>query len=99
MELVIDENLRIKSDTHGYAIQERRLTTPTKPDETGKVPPPSYVWKDVSYYGKLDQAIRGLLDYRLLRSTATTLAELAEEIAKHKREIADLFRLTEEGGH
>jgi hypothetical protein len=92
MKLTINEDLQIVNDTYGFILQERKTVTPAKPKD-GVIPNPHDVWVNVGYYGKLEHALKGVLDYRLLRSTSETLAELRSEIDDLKRELGDILTL------
>jgi len=79
MELPIDENWRIKTDTNQWIVQKRILANKDKQE---------YEWRSQSYHMTLEQAVRSLGNRLLRESPAVTF----EEAIKASAEISGIMR-------
>lgn len=80
MKIKLDENLYLESDEMQLMIKKYSGKTDKKGNETYRV---------LGYYGTTEQAIKSLINKRLLDSDSTSLKELQTEITKIWDEIKE----------
>ncbi|MBN1226072.1 MAG: hypothetical protein JXA79_03705 [Deltaproteobacteria bacterium] len=82
MRIKINEKFYLATDPMNFIIIKKEKKT----------------FKNIAYFGKLEQALNRLLDMSLMESEILTLSELKAEIQKARDEIKGLIaRLKEEG--
>ena len=77
----------LTTDACQYIISE------TKKTETGDNVGLDYD-TNFSYHATVEQALNNVMKRRLLKSDATTLLELKNEIASHRKEMQELLKVT-----
>lgn len=75
MKVQIERNLFLESDGMQYILKEYTGTT----DKNGKE-----LYNAKGYYGDVQSAMRGLLKFKIMESTATTLNGLVEDMRRLK---------------
>jgi hypothetical protein len=84
MRLQINEDLRLESDQHGWAIQKRGI--PTEGKNAGKE-----YWTNVAFSISVDGCVRLLAELQLRNSEAATLAEAVAGVNRLADEIRVAF--------
>ena len=88
MEIRINHNWRITSDTYNIKLEKRRIVT--KGREKGKE-----AWCCDWFYGTIEQALNGYLGQIVRDCDAETFDELKELLENTKSEIAEAARTLE----
>ena len=94
LNIDINEDFRIVSDSHNVIIQRRHIVDPTKSPafKPGITDPTIRVeYRDWKYASNIAQCADIILQQRIRESDAVSLRELINEIASFKREINDLI--------
>ena len=84
MELKIEQDYKITSDSLQYILQERKVVI--EGDKKGKE-----YWVNVGYYGKIYQALRSYKELQIRNSSVTTARELMDLIKKLDEKIETLL--------
>lgn len=94
LNIDINEDYRITSDSHNVIIQRRHIVDPTKSPvfKPGETDPTIRVeYRDWKYAQSITQVADIILQQRIRESDAVTLRELTAEITAFKREISELI--------
>lgn len=94
LNIDINEDFRIKSDSHNVIIQRPHTVDPRKSPRfiEGETDPTiRVVYRDWKYASNITQVADIILQQRIRESDAVTLRELINEIASFKREINALI--------
>lgn len=95
LNIRISEDWRITSDSHNVILNQRIMVDPTKSPswekrkKEGASPEPREDWKEVGYYSSVERAMEAAVDKAVLKSDATTIQQLLQEITQLRREISD----------
>ena len=84
--LTFAHGLKLSSYENGWTISETRVYA------SGKRQGESYDYA-LGYHGTLPSALNGLLEHRLRRADAKSLARLADEVQAFRREVQDAFNV------
>jgi hypothetical protein len=94
LNIDINEDFRIVSDSHNVIIQRRHIVDPRKSPKfvEGETDPTIRLeYRDWKYAQSIAQCADILLQQKIRESDAVTLRELLVEIASFKREISELI--------
>ena len=81
MQININENWRISTDTHNFIIEQKSIVEKGK--SKGEVK-----WKQMGFYPKMHQAVEGYSRRFMLNGDETTVEELKASLAVLSKEIA-----------
>lgn len=88
MNIQINDRFRIVSDgSHNFIVQENKLIKSSKDGVEDR-----YEWRDVGYHGKALTAFTTLIDHMALRSEATSLDELIQEIQTFRIDVINAIQ-------
>jgi len=92
LRIVLDENFILESDEVQFLLFRRQEAKEkvVVDDSTTDVKEPNYIV--VAYGGSLDDILKSYFRRRLMRSNATTLAELVQEIKALHEHVAKLAK-------
>jgi len=93
MNIQVNENYLLKSDSMNVIIQRRHVTDPTKAPNwekrktEGASDKPREVWRDYKYCTRVEDALKVIFEQQVRDSQAETFTELLAEIKEFRREI------------
>ena len=85
MELKIDDNFKISSDSMQYILQQRKIVA--EGDRKGKE-----YYTNLGYYGKIYHALQDYKELQIRNSNVTTVEELMELIKNLNIKIETLLK-------
>lgn len=94
LNIRINENYRLTSDSFNIIVEERRMVDPTKSpnwkkrEAEGASPELREEWKETSYHNTVEQAMNAIVDQTIRDSDVYSLGELLIEIRQIRREIS-----------
>lgn len=97
MNIQVNEDYRIVSDSLNVTVQRKYLVDPTKSPNwpkmkaEGKSPDVRIDWRDYKYFARVDDALVGIFEQQVRDSQAETVAELLAEIKGFRREMKALM--------
>ena len=83
MELKINDNYKITTDSMNYIMNEKQVVKSGK--KKGQVK-----WKSIGYYSSLESLFNNYFDVRLMKSNANGLSEVLEVCKEIKEEITTI---------
>lgn len=84
MKIQIENKLYIESDDRQFIIKKYTGTF-------DKTDPEKELFKPLGYYGTLRQAVKAIIKMKLMKSDATTIKELLNELTRIEDEINQLI--------
>ncbi|WP_096436600.1 hypothetical protein [Alteribacter populi] len=96
----ITDDYRIVTDQLNFIVEERHITDPTKvpgydaSDPEHAARQPREVWRTASarpYHGTLESALNSIVNREIMRSEATSIAELVEEVTEIRAHIRSVL--------
>lgn len=81
MFIQLDEDFRMTSDPKNLVLEKRSVIT-NKEDETTRE-----IWVNDGYYSSLNGLLNGYMKKSIMKSSAETLGELAEDIKRIEKNI------------
>ena len=81
MFIQLDEDFRMTSDPKNIVLEKRSIIT-NKEDETTRE-----IWVNDGYYSSLNGLLNGYMKKSIMKSSAKTLGELAEDIKRIEKVI------------
>lgn len=97
LNIAVNENYRITSDSHNIIVSKRKVVDPTKAPnwekrkKEGASPDLREVWEETAYCKTIERALDKIYHQTTLDSDATTISELLSEIQQTSREISDVL--------
>lgn len=97
LNIRINENYRLTSDSFNIIVEERRMVDPTKAPNwekrkaKGASPELREDWKESSYHNTVEQAMNAVVDKTVRSSDAESVSQLLSEIRRIRREISDVL--------
>lgn len=82
MKIHIENNIYLESDEQQFLLKEYTGNT-----YTNKKGEEVETYKNLGYYGTIEHAIKGIINKKLLKSNATTLMELRNDVSNLKEMI------------
>ena len=83
MELKINDNYKITTDSMNYIMNEKQVVKSGK--KKGQVK-----WKSIGYYSSLESLFNNYFDVRLMKSNANGLSEVLKVCKEIKEEITTI---------
>jgi hypothetical protein len=97
MDIQINANYKITSDERNIIVNRRFMVDPTKSPNwakrqaEGADPTPKEKWREVTYHGRIEQALNSIIDQQIRDSEAEQLSELVAQIKGFQREISEVM--------